>query len=182
MTKSIQLIGAFAILFVFTTGVKAQTLQEQMFEKFGTITKWMNTPLINSYIEESAKLDKKFYALLDEPTVSDSEIVPVGKVVKGKNVILLYLLAEYTNEGVLDFFYLHSVTLNKKTGENIDVTRYMLAGGTRGGEMSNGSFKLKEKGLLVVSQNVVILENENETTVVKEYEFGKALEYIRTID
>ena len=182
MTKSIQLLGAFAILFVFTTGVKAQTLQDQMFEKFGTIAKSMNTPLINSHIEESSKLDKKFYPLLDEATVSDSEIVPIGKVVKGKNVILLYLLAEYTNEGVLDFFYLRSVTLNKKTGESINTNRYLLAGGTRGGEMSNGSFKLKEKGVLVVSQNVVILENENETTTVKEYEFGKELEYLRTID
>lgn len=182
MTKSIQLLGAFALLLLFTTGAKAQTLQEQMFENFGAIPESMNTPLINAHIEESAKLDKKFYALLDEATVSDSEIIPVGKVVKGKNVILLYLLAEYTNEGVLDFFYLHSATLNKKTGEHIDATKYVLAGGTRGGEMSNGSFKLKEKGGLIVSQNVVTIENDKETTVVKEYEFGKELEYVRTID
>ena len=181
MTKSIQL-GVFALLFVFTTGVKAQTLQDQMFENFGTIPKSMNTPLINSHIEEATKLDKKFFALLDEATVSDSEIIPLGKVVKGKNVILLYLLAEYTNEGVLDFFYLHSATLIKKTGEKTDANKYLLAGGTRGGEMSNGSFKLNEKGLFVVSQNIVNLENNEETTVVKEYKFGKDLEYMRTID
>jgi hypothetical protein len=77
---------------------------------------------------------------------------------------------------------LHAATLNKKTGEKMAAEKYLLAGGTVSGSMYNGSLKLKEKGLLVVSQNEVEIATDKETVVVKEYEFGKELEYLRTID
>jgi hypothetical protein len=180
--KSIQLLGAFALMLVCTSAVNAQTLHEQMFEKFGTVTEWMNTPLINTHIEKSAELDAKYHGLLDEGIISNSKIIPLGKVENGKNVILLYLIAEYDNEGVLDFFNLNSATLNKKTGEKTGSEKYLLAGGTRGTSMYNGSYKLKEKDLIVISQNEVNTETEAETVEVKEYAFGKELEYVRTID
>jgi hypothetical protein len=182
MTKSIQVLGTLVILFVLTTGAKAQTLQEQMFEKFGTLTEWMNTPLINERIEQTAELAVKFHGLLDETAISDTKIIPLGKVEKGKNMILLYFMAEYTDEGTLDFFYLHAATLNKKTGEKMSAERYLLSGGTRGTSMYNGSYKLKEKGVIIFSQNEVNTETDKETVEVKEYVFGKELEYIRTID
>ncbi|MFT5780465.1 MAG: hypothetical protein ACI837_003427 [Crocinitomicaceae bacterium] len=182
MTKSIQLLGALALMLVFSTEVKAQSLQEEMFGKFGTLTEWMNTPMINSYIEESAELNEEFYGLLDETAVSDSKIIPLGKVEKGKSVILLYLVAEYTDEGKMDFFMLHAATLNQKTGEKTSAEKYLLAGGTRGESTYNGSYKLKEKGLIVISQNEVNTETDSETVVVKEYAFRKELEFMRTID
>lgn len=180
--KSIQLLGALSLILVFSTGVKAQTLHEEMFGKFGTLNEWMNTPMINSHIEESTDLNVKFHGLLDETAISDTKIIPLGKVEKGKSVILLYLVAEYTDEGKLDFFNLHAATLNQKTGEKISSEKYLLAGGTRGESMYNGSYKLKEKGLIVVSQNEVNTETDSETIVVKEYAFRKELEYVRTID
>lgn len=182
MTKSIQLFGAFALTLIFSMGVKAQTLQEEMFGKFGVITEWMNTPLINTHIEEAADLNVKFHGLLDETIIGNTKIVPLGKVEKGKNVILLYLVAEYTEDGKLNFFNLHSATLNQKTGEKTSSEKFLLAGGTRAELTYNGSYKLKEKGLFVVSQNEVNTETDNETTVVKEYAFRKELEYLRTID
>ncbi len=182
MVKSIQLLGTLALILVFSTEVNAQSLHEEMFGKFETLTVWMNTPLINSHIEESAELNVKFHELLDETAISDSKIIPLGKVEKGKRVMLLYLVAEYTDDGKLDFFNLHAATLNQKTGEKTSSEKYLLAGGTRGKSMYNGSYKLKEKGLIVISQNEVNTETDTETIVVKEYAFRKELKYIRTID
>jgi hypothetical protein len=180
--KTIQLLATIALMFASTAAVNAQTLHAQMFEKFGTIAQSMNTPLCNEHIEKTAELPVKFIGLLDEAGISDSKVIPLGKVEKGKNVILLYFVAEYTDEGELRFFNLHAATLNKKTGEKIAAKKYLLAGGTVSGSMYNGSLKLKEKGLLVVSQNEVEIATDKETVVVKEYEFGKELEYLRTID
>jgi len=182
MIKSIQLLGSLALTLVFTSIGTAQTLHDQMFDKFGEIPESMNTPLINSHIENSTELDDKFFGLLDETAVSDSKIIPLGKVSKGKNIILLYVEAEYKDDNTLRIFYTHSATLNKKTGEKTGFKKYILTGGTVNEMTYNGSFKLKEKGLLVISQNEVNTETDKETVTVKEYEFGKELEYTRTID
>ena len=182
MTKSIQLLGLIAFLFAFNTEVNAQTLHEEMFEKFGTLTEWMNSPLINRYIVTNDELDQKFHGLLGETTLGTDKIIPLGKVVKGKNVILLYFVASYTAEGNLDFSSLHSATLNKKTGEKTGFEKHLLAAGTRGTSRYNGSYKLKEKGVIVFSQNEVNIETDKETVTVKEYVFGKDLEYVQTID
>lgn len=182
MIKSIQLLGSLALILVFSIEVKAQTLPKEMFEKFGALAGWMNTPLINSHIEESAELNVKFHLLLDETIIKDSKIIPLGKVENGKSVILLYIIAEYTEDGKLDFFNLHAATLNQKTGEKTSSEKYLLAGGTRGKSIYNGSYKLKEKGLMVISQNEINTETDSETILVKEYLFQKGLKYIRTIE
>ena len=127
MIKSIQLFGTLALILAFTSGAKSQTLQEQMFDKFGGLTEWMNTPLINSHIESSKELEMKFHGLLGETAISDSKIIPLGKVEKGKNVTVLYLVVEYVTNGTLDFFNLHSTTLNKKN-------RYFNVGDSEVGE------------------------------------------------
>lgn len=182
MKKSLQLFGLMAFMFVFASGVKAQTLHGEMFKKFGELADWMNTPLINSHIEKTAELDVKFHGLLDETAISNAKIIPLGKVVKGKNVILLYLYADYSAEGKLLTFNLHSVTLNKKTGKKVGFEKYLLQGGNVSNSMYNGSYKLKEKGLIVITQNEVDNDEKKENITQKEYKFGKELEYVKTID
>lgn len=184
MTKSIQFLSLWVLLICITPSIQAQSLHEQMFKEFGEIPEQMSTVQIHSYVKESARLDQKFHSLLDELRLSSSgnEIVPLGKVAKGRNVTLLYFYVSH-DEDQGDVFYLHSVTLSKKTGEKTFQSKYLMAGGARSGRKYAGSFEYKGQRELVVTESEIDLETDEETMTVKVYEFSKkGVACVRTIE
>lgn len=179
--KNLTILSLFiSFLLIGSSTVHSQSLHSKMFESFTSLESFMNKPLLDDYINKTPELDEKYHALLDETMTDRTKLIPLGKVKKGKNMILLYIEAEYDKNGKLEIYYIHAATLKIKTGEKTTSEKYLLTAGKRNEMSYNGSFSLKPNDIIIFSQNEVNIETNEESVTVKEYKFAKELEYIKT--
>lgn len=153
---------------------------ESLLLEFGDLKPWMNTPLINEHIMNSAKLDETQCATLGETEYGGIVYHPLAKVVNGKNAILFFLSVEFSDDNkTIEVFYLNAHSMNTKTGEITGKEKYLMAGGERSGTKMNGSYKVKDKNIIQIQSNSVEIDTEEETNEIKDYKLGKKLEFLK---
>lgn len=171
------------MLFVSTvlfanTSFSQNELYSKLFSSFKEMPKSMSSAQLKEEGSHGVALAQQQSVILEELLITDNVVVPIGKVVKGKSITLLYMIVERKEIGS-EALYIHikSKTFNKKTGEETGSAAHLLDIGLGGTTVYDGSFKMIGDDFIEFSQDAVDPEDGSKISV-KQYKFGKeALEF-----
>ncbi len=168
----------FLTALLFSTNSIAQNeMYSKLFSAFPEMPKSMSSSELKEKGKHGTALKNKQSVILEELLMTDHVIVPIGKVIKGKSITLLYAVVERKEIGS-EAIYIHlkSKTLNKKSGEETGSKAHLLDLGLGGTTMYDGSFKMVGDDFIEFTQEAED-PDDGEKISIKQYKFGKELEF-----
>lgn len=173
--KSLVVLLFLGAIFISKNSFSQNELYPALFSAFPDMPKSMTSSDLKEKGKHGVALKNKQSVILEDILLTDNVIVPIGKMVKGKAVILIYAIVERKEIGSEpDYIHIKTKTLHKKTGEIISSQSHLLDIGTRVTKY-DGSFKLVGDDLIEFTQHS---ESDGETdTEIAQYKFGKYLEF-----
>ena len=165
-------------MFLGINTVTAQgEIYDELYDSFGEIPAAMSSSEIQEYAAKTEALPKKLEVLLDDLMLEPNVLVPVGKRVNGKYIILLYL--EYDATEGNPYYEFRSATFNKKTGEIYMSASHILDVGLGGDTYYDGSYTIDGDYFIMEQLQTV----NNETTSSKQrYKFEKYMAFDEHLD
>jgi len=171
-------ITLFISLFLSINGMAQSKLHASLYAEFKELPQSMSAPEIKTYAEGSKPLSNQHKAIITAINLAKTDFIPLGKRVKRKSVILIYIERK-TDKDYTDYGYItiNSKTFNKKTGDLIKSQHHLLDIG-RGGTSTTytGSFKQAEKNLLIFTQSTTE-DGMPEKVTQQQYKFAKYLQF-----
>jgi len=183
MKNKTSLIVLILFAFFGSTNTFAQNeIYTELYNSFGEIPTSMSSTELKELGKHGKALKKQQSVILEDLLMTDNVIIPIGKVIKGKAVILIYALVERKDIGE-EVIYIHvkTKTLHKKTGELISSSSHLLDIGS-GGPTAQYDGSIKRNGDDLIEFHQISDVDGVEELQVAQYEFGKYLEFVQHLE
>jgi hypothetical protein len=174
MMKKLTLL--FAVLAIGFGALSQGEVYQELYNSFGEVSMKMTSSEIKELAKNGEELPLKQRTILEERMMTDYCVVPVGKVVQGKSVIMIYMRVERKGKGqdATDISFV-TKTLHKKSGELLGVQHHLLDIVKNEVSDYDGYFQRKDKDLIEFIQE----DNKTGKLDTSVYEFDKKLKYVR---